>query len=88
MPNAFTPNGDGLNDVYKPVFGCYPTTYELSVFSRNGQLVFKTNDYNNYWDGLYNGKPLPIGAYVYMININNQSLQKVKQMRGSIMLLR
>lgn len=88
MPNAFSPNGDGLNDVYKPVFGCYPTTFDLSVFDRNGQLVFKTKGYKNYWNGMFNGKPLPVGSYVYILNTSSESLPKTQQLHGSIILLR
>jgi gliding motility-associated-like protein len=88
MPNAFSPNNDGLNDLYKPVLGCLPTTFDLSVYSKWGQLVFRTNDYKNYWNGIFNGKPLPVGVYVYILKTDNETLQRIQQLRGSIMLFR
>ncbi|MEP6597342.1 MAG: gliding motility-associated C-terminal domain-containing protein [Ginsengibacter sp.] len=88
MPNAFSPNNDGLNDLYKPVLGCVPTTFNLSVYNKFGQSVFMTKDYKNYWNGTVNGKPLPAGAYVYVLKTNSETLQKIQQLHGSIILIR
>ncbi len=54
IPNAFTPNGDGINDVFFPKGGTLvtdPESYELLIFNRWGNLIFKTNDPNTGWDG-------------------------------------
>lgn len=66
VPSAFTPNGDGLNDVLKPLlFGIKEFKY-FSVYNRFGQLVFKTNNPGIGWDGTMKGEPQPIGVFVYI----------------------
>jgi|SRR6056300_582306 gliding motility-associated-like protein len=54
IPNSFSPNGDGLNDIWKPVFSDTLSVkqYDLQIFDRNGVLVFWTNDPTDGWDGL------------------------------------
>ena len=72
IPNAFTPNGDGLNDFFGAK-GLGIETYELFVFNRWGNLVFSTNDINKMWDGtLYeNGETVAQDIYVWKVNITN-----------------
>ena len=68
VPNAFTPNNDGIND-YWAVTGLenYPGT-EVSVFNRYGQLVYHSINYSKPFDGRYNGADLPTGVYYYIID--------------------
>ncbi|MEI9957572.1 MAG: PKD domain-containing protein [Ferruginibacter sp.] len=68
LPNAFTPNGDGLNDFFKgtPV-GIKQFNY-LKVFNRWGQLIFSTGDYNKAWDGTWQGVQQASGVYVVLAN--------------------
>jgi gliding motility-associated-like protein len=71
IPNTFTPNGDGINDILT-IDGL--DSYKQSIttiFDRNGQQVFKSLAYPKPWDGTHNGKPLPIGTYYYVIDLNN-----------------
>jgi gliding motility-associated-like protein len=71
VPNAFSPNGDGINDVWVITnLSIYPGA-TLDVYNRYGQLVFHTQNYNKPWDGTYNGKPLPVGTYYYIIDPKN-----------------
>lgn len=73
IPNAFTPNGDGLNDVWKvPALLAY-RNYRVSVYNRWGARVFETNDITNGWDGKLKGREQPAGVYVFIINIGNNS---------------
>jgi gliding motility-associated-like protein len=68
LPNAFTPNGDGLNDVFKPIENYdLVRTYQLTIYSRWGELMFETSDISQGWDGTFKGKPVPGGSYVYRI---------------------
>ncbi len=68
LPNAFTPNGDSKNDVFRgtPV-GIKQFNY-LRVFNRWGQLIFSTSDYNKGWDGTWQGQNQPGGVYVVLAN--------------------
>lgn len=68
MPNAFSPNRDGLNDEFKPVQRYdYVNSYHLFVYSRWGELIFETSDIEQGWDGNHKGKTAPLGTYVYRI---------------------
>jgi gliding motility-associated-like protein len=61
MPNIITPNGDALNETFKPVFSCLPASFE--VYTRWGQRVYQTNEYHYDW----NGSDLPSGVYYYLL---------------------
>lgn len=64
VPNAFTPNGDGTNDVFGPeVFG--QLEYKFLIFDRWGQLMFESTDPSEKWDGTFNGKEVPMDVYVW-----------------------
>jgi gliding motility-associated-like protein len=87
MPNAFTPNGDGSNDILKAMGNLGRLQhFGLSVYNRWGERVFFTSDKYKGWDGIYRGDPCPVGAYVYMLEYNLED-QPVMQ-TGSVTLLR
>jgi gliding motility-associated-like protein len=67
IPTAFTPNNDGVNDCFGITKWGYTTNLEFAIFNRWGERVFFTNNPSSCWDGLYKGKPQPIGVYVYII---------------------
>ena len=70
LPNAFTPNGDGANDIYGPFPYRFIERIDLKVFNRWGGLVFQTNDPDINWDGSStNGKVLPDGVYHYVCKV-------------------
>ena len=74
MANAFTPNGDGSNDLFKPVLTLIPEKYEFAVYSRWGNLRFQTNNVEEAWDGkTSNGKPAPEGSYIYFLKITTSA---------------
>ena len=70
MPSAFTPNDDGLNDVFKPVYeGVEVAQYLMMIYDRAGRLVFKSTNPTVGWDGRdMNGLEMPSGVYVYYIH--------------------
>lgn len=71
VPNVFSPNGDGINDTWIIQYlDSYPNC-EVKVFDRSGHLIFSSINYSKPWDGTFNGKPLPIGTYYYLINPKN-----------------
>ena len=64
VPNAFSPNGDGLNDMIN-VHGFCIGTYNLQIFSRWGEKVFETSSLTESWDGTFRGKNMDTGVFVY-----------------------
>jgi gliding motility-associated-like protein len=83
FPNAFTPNGDGRNDIYKPFIGGRVTYYDFSIYNRYGQIVFKTNNPAKGWDGSFNRSNKPIlGSFVWVCKYQfaNQPLVEKKGM--------
>ncbi len=66
IPNSFTPNGDGFNDLFKAV-GQDLTEFELLIFNRWGQLIYESTDINESWDGTYKGLQAPIDTYVWKV---------------------
>jgi gliding motility-associated-like protein len=70
IPDAFTPNGDGLNDVAGPLIepGCNISGYYFSLYNRWGELVFTSDSRNKGWDGTYKGTACDIGVYMYVVN--------------------
>ena len=91
VPNAFTPNGDGINDVFKPLLNCDASSYEFSVFNRWGQMVFTTNNQIEGWDGGADKTSNPPGVYLwqlaYKIQINiNKFIERTE--KGTVTLVR
>ncbi|MBA3664968.1 MAG: gliding motility-associated C-terminal domain-containing protein [Bacteroidetes bacterium] len=85
VPNAFTPNGDGLNDIFQPKgFGI--VKYELEVFDRWGEKLFSTTKFEEGWSGTYvkrNSEPVPNDVYVWQIRILNV-FGKSKELTGKV----
>jgi gliding motility-associated-like protein len=87
VPNAFTPNGDGKNDIFKPVPVGISTFKYFRVYNRYGQLMFQTTTPNQGWDGYLNGSPAPQGTYVWQtagIDFNGHPINK----KGTVILVR
>ena len=92
MPNAFTPNNDGLNDIYKPYNRGIHHYLEFSIYNKMGQKIygkknFTINESNVGWDGTFNGKAQNTGTYVYIIQAVCDSGKPVTS-KGSFLLLR
>ena len=86
MPNAFTPNDDGRNDIIKPVLTFIPERYVFQVFDRWGSRVFETTDPETGWDGAVNGGgKASEGVYIYYILLTTTRGIEVEQ-RGEITL--
>ncbi len=67
FPNAFTPNGDGKNDLFRPAIHQSIADYEIWIYSRTGQVVFHSLKVNEGWDGNFDGNPAPPDVYVWKI---------------------
>lgn len=84
IPNAFSPNGDGINDFWEIKYlESYPEAI-VEVFDRNGNIVMKTTNGYIKWDGRRNSKPLPVGTYYYIVSPGNGR----KPMSGSVTIIR
>lgn len=87
LPNAFTPNGDNLNDVFFPTpVGIRSTDY-FRVFNRLGELMYQTTQWMQGWDGTIKGKKAASGTYVWMIKGIDKN-GSVVEMKGTVILLR
>lgn len=87
MPNAFTPNGDGKNDIFRLAGITYQKLIKFRVFDRWGKVVFQSNDISNGWDGTINGTPAAIGTYFYVAEFSYPD-GKIKEYKGDVTLIR
>jgi gliding motility-associated-like protein len=86
VPNAFTPNGDGLNDYFKPSFKGGLIKYSFQIFNRWGEKVFETRILDKGWDGRHKGKLIP-GIYVFKLLFLPQGDTKEQMVTGTVSLV-
>lgn len=86
IPQAFTPNGDGINDVVE-VFAVNPKLFSMKIYNRWGEQVFESTDVNKKWDGIYKGENCPVDSYSYILDVTLQN-DKQYHKQSSILLLR
>lgn len=92
-PNAFTPNGDGINDFFYLTFKdqCTPARFNLQIIDRWGRLVFETSNYTEKWDGTFEGHNLQSGAYFWVmrtdVNLPDQENQQIEK-NGTLLLIK
>jgi gliding motility-associated-like protein len=87
IPTGFTPNGDGKNDVFRPLPVGIVQLEFFRVYDRWGKLMFSTSEYMKGWDGTYGGQPAAVNTYVWVVqgkNINNETVLR----KGTVTLLR
>lgn len=88
IPSAFTPNNDGINDIFKGKgFGIREDQFEMNIYDRWGNLIYSTNDIQRGWDGNVGGQPAPIGVYVYQMKVMLPHGEFVKY-QGTVTLIR
>jgi gliding motility-associated-like protein len=89
LPNAFTPNGDGLNDVFRVTNAVLYPVFELSVFNRWGEVIYRSDDIRSGWDGTYRGKEQESGVYIWLIRFRKGSVSGEEvTLTGNVTLLR
>ncbi len=86
IPNAFTPNNDGKNDVFL-IYGNTIASAKMSIYTQWGQLLFQSDNVANGWDGTFRGVNQPIGVYVYMVEAQLTDGTTVVR-KGTVTLLR
>ena len=87
VPTGFTPNGNGLNEVLRPVLAGVTQLHYFRVYNRYGQLVYSTRTPGHGWDGRINGQPQPGGAYVWALQAQDYTGRLLKQ-QGTAVLIR
>jgi gliding motility-associated-like protein len=86
-PTAFSPDGDGINDLFK-VYGQGMSDFKIEIFNRWGQMIYKSFQLDEGWDGTFKGKNLPTGSYVYKIKTSEYSEDKKIVKTGTVALVR
>jgi gliding motility-associated-like protein len=87
VPNAFTPNGDGVNDIFRPIpIGMKAIKY-FKIYNRRGQLIFSTTRQNLGWDGKFKGSPQDADVYVWIVGGTDYQEQDIFQ-KGTVTLVR
>jgi gliding motility-associated-like protein len=84
--NAFTPDGDGQNDLFAPTLSFTPVSYEFKVFNRQGVILFNSTVPGTGWDGNYNGILMPANAYLWTLKVKTPS-GKTENRSGTITIL-
>jgi gliding motility-associated-like protein len=87
IPNAFTPNGNNLNDAFGPANTFIPKNYQFKIFNRWGSIIFETKNSTEKWDGNFKGKPVPMGSYFWKISYTTL-LGISKNEQGMVTLIR
>jgi gliding motility-associated-like protein len=85
IPNAFSPNADGINDTWNIELLELFNDADINVYNRYGQVVFHSRGYSTQWNGTRNGDPLPVGTYYYIIDLK---INKEPVFKGSVTIIR
>ncbi len=89
LPNAFTPNKDGMNDTFGPTTPC-DIRFRMEIYNRWGETLFTTNSSTNQWDGTFKGRPVPDGKYSFVASwvVEANELIITDSKKGEISLMR
>jgi len=89
IPNSFTPEGNGTNETFAPIFfpGFTPANYRFSIFNRWGEVIYETNDIYSSWNGMYQGKLVSDEAYVWQITFRENETDKAYIQSGHVIVL-
>jgi gliding motility-associated-like protein len=89
VPDAFTPNNDGVNDFFRPTFLADEEVTSFRIFNRWGQVVYNGDaNHGDGWDGTYQGVPQPAEVYIYIITYKRASEPEERQIKGEMTLIR
>lgn len=87
LPNSFTPNGDGKNDIFKVLGNLKVEAFEFNIYNRYGQKIFSTTNVNYGWDGMVNGVLQKTGVFIYTIKYIISDTKTVVAFNGTVMLI-
>jgi len=88
FPNAFTPNGDGLNDYFHVITNAVFEVFSLKIYDRWGNLVFETKNSKDKWDGTYKGHASESGNYFFLVKTKCYEEKNTVMNKGDILLIR
>ena len=88
IPNAFSPNNDGLNDVFRPIGAKFQRLVDFRIYNRWGQQIFYSNSIDKGWDGTFNGVPQDVGEYYYVIIASQPATDENQTYKGDVILIR
>ena len=87
IPNAFSPNEDGANDVFRAIaYGGTIVEFNMIIYNRWGTKVFKSSDIQQGWDGVFKGDVQPLDVYVYAVEYRFEG-KMLKQLSGNVTLV-
>ena len=87
IPNAFTPDGDGINDLFFAK-GVNISEFNIKIYNRWGEKIFESDNMLEAWDGTYNNLPAPQGSYVFSIFAHDNSSNEYITKKGNVILIR
>jgi len=87
IPNAFSPNGDGANDLFRVKSGDTPKSFNMTIFNRYGGKIFESSDIDTGWNGAIGGNLAPPGTYVYTVVITTSTGTVIRR-QGALILIR
>ncbi len=88
IPNAFTPDQDGINDIFRPVWGCDEIdNFDFKIFNRWGQIVYESSDPFGGWDGTFKGSPATSDVFIYSVSFQISNNSQV-DVAGDVTLIR
>ncbi|MEY2828274.1 MAG: hypothetical protein RIQ33_132 [Bacteroidota bacterium] len=88
IPNVFTPDGNGLNDIFKVASNIPLLEFNMKIYNRWGVKVFESSDYNVGWDGTFNNTQQNSGVFVYMMSYRDLGNNEYKTLKGNITLIK
>jgi gliding motility-associated-like protein len=89
VPTAFTPNGDGINDYFRPVVKCFPGNFKFSVYNRLGSIVYQTSDIQaKGWDGKIRSEDANTATYIWTLMYKDPNTHSIQTKNGTVTLLR
>ena len=88
FPDAFSPNGDGLNDAFGALLRCEVDRFSLSIYNRWGQIVYSSRNQDGRWKGIHDGVAAPGGIYMYMASMYSERSGKRIFVKGEVTLIR
>ncbi len=87
VPTAFTPNGDGRNDIFRAKYFYPPEQFSMNIYNRYGENIFSGKNVSEGWDGTYKGKPQPVGSFIWIVKYKTTT-GKTISLEGTVTLIK